>query len=106
MRGLQQRCLTPLVRHAAQLIAVAEFEASRFSQSMAIARERFSVVPNGAQLFAAPVTAVAGKRDPLDSVAALDSAKNEDAGTRNQQCGSTRYYDVSVVFAIARGFFV
>lgn len=65
MRGLQHRLLTPLVRRAAQLIAVSEFEASRFSQSMAIALERFSVVPNGAQLSTAPTAALAGKQGPL-----------------------------------------
>ena len=49
-RGMQQAMFGPLARRAAQLVGVSEFEADHFAQAMRIPRERFQVVPNGAQL--------------------------------------------------------
>jgi len=50
IRGVQQSLLRPLASRAAQLIGVSQFEADHFSAGMRIPRERFTVVPNGAQL--------------------------------------------------------
>lgn len=49
IRRLQHRMLAPLAARAAQLIGVSRFEADLFSRSMAIARDRFIVIPNGAR---------------------------------------------------------
>jgi glycogen synthase len=50
IRDTQHRILAPLARRANHLIGVSEYEADRFSAAMGIARSRFTVVPNGAQL--------------------------------------------------------
>ncbi|MBY5796476.1 glycosyltransferase family 4 protein [Rhizobium leguminosarum] len=50
IRRFQHRMLAPLAARAEQLIGVSRFEADLFSQNMAIARDRFIVVPNGARL--------------------------------------------------------
>jgi glycosyltransferase involved in cell wall biosynthesis len=50
IRGVQSAVLAPLVSQASHLIGVSEFEAETFGRRMGIARERFSVVPNGASL--------------------------------------------------------
>jgi glycosyltransferase involved in cell wall biosynthesis len=52
MRGVQRAVLRPLVRRAALLIGVSEFEADFFSSTMELPRDRFVVIPNGAQLAA------------------------------------------------------
>ncbi len=49
-RGLQRFLLRPLLARAAQLIGVSNFEADFFSRTLGIARERFTVVQNGARL--------------------------------------------------------
>jgi glycosyltransferase involved in cell wall biosynthesis len=54
LRKLQWTALSPLARHAAQLIGVCEFEADLFAKAMGVPRNRFVVVPNGAQLPARP----------------------------------------------------
>jgi glycogen(starch) synthase len=50
IRNIQCALLRPLVRRAARLLAVSRFEADSFSRRMAIPRDRFTVVPNGASL--------------------------------------------------------
>ena len=50
LRRVQHVLLRPLVARASRLIAVSDFEADYFSRHMRLDRERFSVVPNGAQL--------------------------------------------------------
>ncbi|UIJ82024.1 glycosyltransferase family 4 protein [Rhizobium leguminosarum] len=50
IRRFQHRMLAPLAARAAQLIGVSRFEADLFSRNMAIARDRFIVIPNGARL--------------------------------------------------------
>jgi glycosyltransferase involved in cell wall biosynthesis len=50
IRRFQHRMLAPLAARAAQLIGVSRFEADLFSHNMAIARDRFIVIPNGARL--------------------------------------------------------
>jgi glycogen synthase len=50
IRKVQYALLRPLLKDAAQLIGVSEFEADLFSKSLALPRERFKVIPNGAQL--------------------------------------------------------
>jgi glycosyltransferase involved in cell wall biosynthesis len=50
VRGAQKFAFGPLIRRAAQLIAVSEFEADHFAQALRIARERIVVVPNGAEI--------------------------------------------------------
>lgn len=50
VRGLQARLLRPLAARARQLIGVSRFEADHFSRALNIARERFQVIGNGAQM--------------------------------------------------------
>ena len=50
LRWPQHNGLAPLVRRAAHLIGVSQFEADFFSQRMGVARQRFSVIRNGAQM--------------------------------------------------------
>jgi glycogen(starch) synthase len=49
-RSLQRRLLQPLLKGAAQLIGVSEFEADFFAETLGFERRRFVVVPNGAHL--------------------------------------------------------
>jgi glycosyltransferase involved in cell wall biosynthesis len=50
IRRFQYEMLRPLLRDAAQLIGVSEFEANLFSEKLRLPRERFKVIPNGSQL--------------------------------------------------------
>jgi glycosyltransferase involved in cell wall biosynthesis/GT2 family glycosyltransferase len=50
LRGIQRRLLKPLLRRAAQLIGVSQFEANFFAESLGLDRARFTVIPNGAHL--------------------------------------------------------
>jgi glycosyltransferase involved in cell wall biosynthesis len=49
-RGVQFRALTPLLRAAAQLVAVSRFERDRFSAATGIANDKFTVIGNGGSL--------------------------------------------------------
>lgn len=60
LRGAQWAILRPLLVRARRLIAVAEFEAERFSAALRIAREGISVIPNGSDL--PPISAEEGER--------------------------------------------
>ena len=50
LRAPQGALLKPLLERAAKLIAVSAFEAQAFSDGLGIARDRFEIVPNGAEL--------------------------------------------------------
>jgi glycosyltransferase involved in cell wall biosynthesis len=50
LRAPQRVLLKPLLQRAAKLIAVSAFEAQAFSDGLGIARDRFEIVPNGAEL--------------------------------------------------------
>jgi glycosyltransferase involved in cell wall biosynthesis/protein involved in polysaccharide export with SLBB domain len=62
IRGVQREVLRPLIRRADKLIGVSEFEADLFSRTLRIPREKFTVVPNGAEI------------EPGDEAPALDPA--------------------------------
>jgi Glycosyltransferase len=62
-RGLQLAVLRPLIKRARRLVAVSEFELDLFSRRLAIARDEFVMIPNGAQMPAA--VQVAPDPDPL-----------------------------------------
>jgi glycosyltransferase involved in cell wall biosynthesis len=64
LRPIQWKSLSPLVRQAARHIGVSEFEANFFSRAMGVARQKFTVIPNGSELPAAPA-AVANKSGTL-----------------------------------------
>jgi glycosyltransferase involved in cell wall biosynthesis len=74
IRGTQLRVLRPLIRAASGLVAVSEFELDLFSRRLGIARDRFVMIPNGAQM---PVPMpVAPDPDPLIiSVGRLEAYK-------------------------------
>jgi glycosyltransferase involved in cell wall biosynthesis len=59
LRGVQRRLLRPLVKNAAQLIGVSQFEADFFSETLRLPRSRFVVVPNGAEMPNVPPRTVA-----------------------------------------------
>ena len=61
LRPWQWLLLRPLLRSAAQLVAVSEFEAGIFSHALRLRRSRFDVVLNGAEM---PPLAVATRVDP------------------------------------------
>lgn len=74
IRGPQVWVLAPLMRRASQLVAVSEFELKLFSRRLGIARDRFALIPNGAQM-PAPVD-VTPDPDPLIlSVGRLEAYK-------------------------------
>jgi glycosyltransferase involved in cell wall biosynthesis/protein involved in polysaccharide export with SLBB domain len=50
IRGVQREVLRPLIKRADKLIGVSEFEADLFSRTLRIPREKFTVVPNGAEI--------------------------------------------------------
>lgn len=74
MRGIQQAILRPLIARADQLIAVSEFEAGSFAERLELPRDRFTVVPNGAEIVP-PATPV--ERAPADSPLILSIGRFE-----------------------------
>jgi glycogen synthase len=50
VRGAQRKLLRPLLARADRLIALADFELSLFGDRLGIPRERFVLIPNGADL--------------------------------------------------------
>jgi glycogen synthase len=50
VRGIQRQVLSPLVKRAAHLIGVSQYEAEFFREHMGLDASRLSVVPNGAEL--------------------------------------------------------
>ncbi|QIJ73322.1 glycosyltransferase [Methylobacterium sp. NI91] len=74
VRGLQRALLRPLIRRAGALIGVSDFEADFFARTMNIPRERFTVVPNGAET-PAPSRGVSVDPDLIVSVGRLERYK-------------------------------
>lgn len=50
VRRLQRRALGPLLRRAARLVAVAQFEITTYGRELGIGPERFVLIPNGVDL--------------------------------------------------------
>lgn len=50
LRAPQLRTLGPLLRRAAALVSIADFEIERYSQLLRVPRERFATIPNGSDL--------------------------------------------------------
>jgi glycosyltransferase involved in cell wall biosynthesis len=69
-RGLQRALLRPLLARAAALVAIAQFEIDEYAPALAIAPERFVLIPNGFDLPAPP--ADAGAAGQQEAAAALD----------------------------------
>ncbi|MGD9804929.1 MAG: glycosyltransferase family 4 protein [Hyphomicrobiaceae bacterium] len=65
LRAPQHAAMRPLVRQAARLIGVSRFEADRFSELVGVARNRFEVVPNGAQFETPKLTSSPDLNAPL-----------------------------------------
>ncbi len=65
VRAPQMQALKPLIVRAAKLIAVSEFEADHFAQGMRIGRDRFVVVPNGAEIEAGGAQDAPDPENPL-----------------------------------------
>jgi glycosyltransferase involved in cell wall biosynthesis len=82
LRGAQWAILRPLLVRARRLIAVAEFEAERFSAALRVPRERIEVIPNGSDL--PPISAEEGERlraahpNAIVSVGRLERYKGHD----------------------------
>lgn len=62
VRPLQQKMLGPLIRRAARLVVLADFEAGLYGGRIGVPRERFVSIPNGADLPEIP----AGERRPTE----------------------------------------
>jgi glycosyltransferase involved in cell wall biosynthesis len=79
LRGAQWAVLRPLLVRARKLIAVAEFEAGRFSAILRVPRERIAVIPNGSDLPALSAEEAAslrsGDRRVIVSVGRLERYK-------------------------------
>ena len=65
VRGTQRKLLRPLLARAARLVALAEFELALFGDRLGIPRERFILIPNGADL------PVVSNPPPIDSTAPI-----------------------------------
>ena len=65
VRGAQQRALGPLLRGAARLIAVSQFEARLFRQRLGLRPDQIVVIPNGANVPVVEASAAQGERGPL-----------------------------------------
>lgn len=50
VRRLQRRALGPLLRRAARLVAVAQFEITTYGRELGVGPERFVLIPNGVDL--------------------------------------------------------
>jgi glycosyltransferase involved in cell wall biosynthesis len=65
IRGAQCATFRPLIARAEKLIAVSDFEANLFSRRLWIPRDRFVIVPNGAEIEAPVDVAAADRGAPL-----------------------------------------
>jgi glycogen synthase len=65
VRSLQSRLLRPLLARADRLIALAEFELTLFGDRLGIPRERFALIPNGADLPAVDNHALVASSAPI-----------------------------------------
>ncbi len=75
LRPIQWKSLSPLVRQAARHVGVSEFEANFFSKAMGVARQRFVVIPNGAELPAAPAVVTKKSGTLILSIGRLERYK-------------------------------
>jgi len=64
LRPVQWLALRPLLKRAARLIAVSRFERDHFARQLGLSRERFSVIPNGAEISADPAPLETRQVDP------------------------------------------
>jgi glycosyltransferase involved in cell wall biosynthesis len=64
LRPVQWLALRPLLRRAARLVAVSRFERDHFARQLGLSRERFSVIPNGAEISADPTPVETSQVDP------------------------------------------
>jgi glycogen synthase len=67
IRGLQRRALGPLVRKAARLVALTNFEVEEYGRELGMSADRFAIIPNGMDL---PAPAVAAVREPSGALIA------------------------------------
>ena len=65
MRSTQHLVLRPLLRRAARLIAVSGWEARHFATELRLGRNRFAVIPNGAEL-GVPAGSVPASAEAVD----------------------------------------
>jgi len=65
IRGIQCEVLRPLIRGAAQLIAVSQFEAEHFASRLRLDRACILVVPNGAEIATPDTESVPDLEKPL-----------------------------------------
>jgi glycosyltransferase involved in cell wall biosynthesis len=89
LRGMQWRALRPLLARARKLIAVAEFEAEKFSAILRLPRSRFVVIPNGSDLSTIAVEAerrTAGGRPTIISVGRLERYKGHQRVVEAMPC--------------------
>ncbi len=63
-RSVQRRALRPLLRRAAALVAVAEFEIERYGAELGVPADRFVLIPNGVDLPDVPDDPGDGTKDP------------------------------------------
>jgi glycosyltransferase involved in cell wall biosynthesis len=75
VRPLQTALLGPLLRHARRVIAVSEFESRLFQGRLRLTRERFAVIPNGADFSPPPPMATAGREALIVSIGRLERYK-------------------------------
>jgi glycosyltransferase involved in cell wall biosynthesis len=67
IRGLHRRALGPLVRKAAKLVALTNFEVCEYGRELGVPADRFAIIPNGMDL---PRPAAAPVRDPASALIA------------------------------------
>jgi glycogen synthase len=77
LRRPQRALLRPLIIHAARLVAVARFEVDLFSRELHLPRDRFVLIPNGADLppVAPPLTPTGQGETLLVSIGRLERYK-------------------------------
>lgn len=75
VRGLQRALLRPLLRRAARLVAVANFEIRQYGSELGLPPERFSLIPNGADLPAVPKNGARPDGTLIASVGRLERYK-------------------------------
>ena len=75
LRPVQWKALAPLVRKASRHVGVSDFEATLFSDAMGIPRRLFTIIPNGAELPAAPAVPVKKCGTRIISIGRLEQYK-------------------------------
>jgi len=75
LRGVQRAALRPFIRRATRWIGVSKFEAELFSRSMKLPRDRVSVIRNGSEIQAGPVSAKSDGQPMIVSMGRLERYK-------------------------------